>query len=67
MSISKCKLEIERLYLMYVNDFITVSHFSLYHSIDRNRALRIIATGRKLNHKGYTRRYYKEYIQNFEL
>lgn len=51
MSISKCKLKIERLYLMYLNEYLTIGRFAEDYSISEDRARRIVNTGRKLNRK----------------
>ena len=46
------KSQIVYLYLMYVNDFITVDGFAQYLQIDIDKASRIINIGRKLVNKG---------------
>jgi len=46
------KQKIINLYLMYVNDFITVDGFAQYLQIDIEKASRIIDIGRKLVNKG---------------
>lgn len=48
------KTIINNLYLMYVNDFLTVNGFANYLNIDEDRANRIIDLGRKINHYNWT-------------
>lgn len=45
------KENIERLYLFYFNDFLTVDYFAEYHGFTVEKAERIINIGRKLNHR----------------
>lgn len=44
------KHHIERLYLEWFNDFITVARFAEYHNTSEPRARRIIIVGRRINH-----------------
>jgi len=43
--------KIERLYLSYFNDFLTVSYFAEYYGLSERKANDVITAGRKLNHK----------------
>ena len=44
--------KIEGLYLDWFNDFLTVARFAEYHGMTESKALRVINTGRALNHRG---------------
>ena len=43
--------KIEGLYLDWFNDFLTVARFAEYHGMTESKALRVINTGRALNHR----------------
>ena len=43
--------KIEGLYLDWFNDFLTVARFAEYHGMAESKALRVINTGRALNHR----------------
>ena len=43
--------KIERLYLSYFNDFLTVAKFAEYYGLSERKANDVIRAGRKLNHK----------------
>lgn len=45
------KAKIEKLYLSYVNDFLTTERFAEYYNMDISKAYRLIKIGRKLNSK----------------
>lgn len=45
------RAEIERLYLFYFNDFLTIARFAEYHNISEELAEKILRIGRKLNHR----------------
>jgi len=42
---------IEELYLVYVNDFLTVGMFAEYHELSIQEATTIINVGKRLNNK----------------
>lgn len=48
-------LDLEKLYLSWYNDFLTVRSFAEHYDFTHNQALVIIDLGRKLNHKGSNR------------
>ena len=43
--------KIERLYLSYFNDFLSVAYFAEYYGLSERKAKRVITVGRKLNHR----------------
>ena len=43
--------KIERLYLSYFNDFLSVAYFAEYYGLSERKAKRVITAGRKLNHR----------------
>lgn len=43
--------KIENLYLDWVNNFLTVARFAEHHDMTESKALRVINTGRALNHR----------------
>lgn len=45
------KKQVEKLYLQYYNQFLTVSAFADYLHIDTDKALRIVNIGRRINHR----------------
>ena len=45
--------KIERLYLSYFNDFLSVAYFAEYYGLSETKAKRVITAGRKLNHRRY--------------
>lgn len=47
----KNREKIEGLYLEWCNDFLTVARFAEYHGMTESKALRVINTGRALNHR----------------
>jgi hypothetical protein len=42
---------VEELYLIYVNDFITVGRFADYYDISEEWATELIHAGRSINHR----------------
>ncbi len=42
--------EIEKLYLSFVNDFLTVGKFAEYYNLTELKAIKIINAGRLINH-----------------
>ena len=46
--------KIERLYLSYFNDFLSVAYFAEYYGLSERKAKRVITAGRKLNHRRHT-------------
>ena len=45
--------KIERLYLSYFNDFLTVAKFAEYYGLSERKAHAVIKAGRNLNHRRY--------------
>lgn len=45
------KHKIEKLYLDYFNNFVTLAGFASYYGIEPTKANRIIELGRKINNK----------------
>ena len=43
--------KIERLYLSYFNDFLTIAYFAEYYGLSERKANDVIIAGRKLNHR----------------
>lgn len=46
----KLKQKIEKMYLDYFNNFLSIYRFAEYYGIDEDKAYRVIEIGRKLNH-----------------
>ena len=42
--------QLEKMYLDYFNNFLTVENFANYYGITEDKAYKVIATGRKINH-----------------
>jgi len=51
MKISKTKQELERLFLLWYNDFLTVQEFAAHFHIGYDRARRIIDAGKIINNR----------------
>ena len=47
----RMKNKVESMYLIYCNEFLTVSYFAEYYNLDLAKAERIVNIGRKLNHR----------------
>lgn len=43
------KAEVEKMFLIYVNDFLSVEYFAEYFSLEMPYARKLIKIGRKLN------------------
>jgi hypothetical protein len=53
------KTKIEKLYLEYVDNFLTVVGFANYYDIDEVKANKIINLGRKIHHWNWTNKQLK--------
>jgi len=42
---------IERLYLSYFNDFLSIANFAEYYGMSERKAMAVMKVGRKLNHR----------------
>lgn len=47
----KLKQQIEKMYVDYFNNFLSVYRFAEYYNIDEDQAYRVIEIGRRLNHQ----------------
>ncbi len=47
----KLKQQIEKMYIDYFNNFLSVYRFAEYYEIDEYQAYRVIEIGRRLNHQ----------------
>lgn len=50
-TMKKLKQQIEKMYIDYFNNFLSVYRFAEYYEIDEDQAYRVIDIGRRLNHQ----------------